>query len=285
MQLNIDNPNRNICRSYNKRHGNLTIETSIREEKGSIDLNQPINLIQQNRNIENNNHKNLETTTSTSSAEVLSNANSTTHKQVKNKLLLNSINIDKTTNLLRGQKLSINSKTQNLSKLMIGMEWDIKFNGSSEFDLDTSIFMVDGNNNTSEENFIFYGNPISKNEGVVINKDYNTSLKKAFDKVLQLNLNVIPNNIEKLAITATIYEADIRNQNFAQVSNAYLKLIDTETKNEILRYNFNNGLKSETAVVVAEIYRYKNEWKINPIGSGFNGGLEALCNNYGIDIE
>ena len=108
-------------------------------------------------------------------------------------------------------------------------------------------------------------------------------LKDAYNESIQLDLNLIPCHIQKLAFTVTIYEAKERNQNFGQLSEGYFRIIAGDSKQEILSYKFNENLSIETAMVVAEIYRYKNEWKINCIGSGFRGGLEALCNNYGIE--
>lgn len=292
MNINIYNPNINNRSSQQRRYGSLVVDTSLREEKGIIDLSQPVQAIKRQARCQGNtvNTENSRGYTNTVNNSVSVNSpaasvTNTTAKPVKNEAVRASINTVNSTQLQRGQKISINSKTQNISKLMVGLEWDINFNGNVEFDLDTSVFMVDGNNNTAEENFIFYGNPSSRNGGVVIDKDHKSSLKSGFDGAIQLNLNLIAPHIQKLAFTVTIYEADKRCQNFGVVSNGYFKIIDTETKSEIISYNFNTGLKYETAVVVAEIYRYKNEWKVSPIGSGFNGGLQALCDNYGIQTK
>ncbi|MCY6370100.1 TerD family protein [Clostridium ganghwense] len=290
--LNIDNPNISIRNSEQRRYGSLVVETSIRKEKGFIDLSQPVQAIERQMrstgNIVNSQNSSGYTNVVNSSGsvnQVAVSGESTTDKPAKNKAVRTSINANNSMRLQRGQKISINSKTQNLSKLVVGLDWDVNFNGNTEFDLDTSIFMVDGNNNTAEENFIFYGNPRSRDGGVILDKDHNSLLKDGFDGTVEINLNLIPSHIQKLAFTVTIYEADKRHHNFAAVSNGYFRIIDAKTKSEIINYNFNQGLKYETAVVVAEIYRYKNEWKISPIGSGFNGGLQALCDNYGIDTK
>ena len=94
----------------------------------------------------------------------------------------------------------------------------------------------------------------------------------------------IPANIEKIAFTATIYDAETRRQNFGQVSNAYIRLVNVETNEEIIRYDLGEDFSIETAVVVGEIYRHNGEWKFNAIGSGFQGGLAALCGHYGIEV-
>ena len=81
----------------------------------------------------------------------------------------------------------------------------------------------------------------------------------------------------------TIYEAETRRQNFGQVANAYIRIVDSDTHQELIRYDLGEDFSIETAIVVGEIYRHNGEWKFNAIGSGFQGGLAALCANYGIE--
>ncbi|HHC25355.1 MAG TPA: TerD family protein, partial [Desulfobacterales bacterium] len=109
--------------------------------------------------------------------------------------------------------------------------------------------------------------------------------KEYYNETVQIDLNRAPSHIQTLAITVTIDEADERGQNFGQISNAYLSVIDAASGKEILSYPFAEHLSVETAIVVTEIYRYKGEWRINAIGRGFKGGLEALCDNYGIETK
>ena len=105
------------------------------------------------------------------------------------------------------------------------------------------------------------------------------------DEQIFIDLSAIPANIEKVAFTVTIYDADKRRQNFGQVCNAYCRIVNDETGEEIIRYDLGEDFSIETAMVVGEIYRHNNEWKFNAIGSGFSGGLAALCAQYGIDAE
>nr|WP_307906098.1 TerD family protein [Clostridium botulinum] len=170
-------------------------------------------------------------------------------------------------------------------KLLIVLDWDIEYKGNYPIDLDTSVFMVDANGNTMEKNFIFYGNTKSLDNAVKLGEDYNTEIKKNYKETIQVDLKTISENVEKLAFTVTIYEGEKRQQNFSKILNGYFRVIDIESESEIFSYKFNDGLNKETAVVIAEIYRYKEFWKLNPIGDGFNGGLGALSNNYGIEIE
>ena len=99
-----------------------------------------------------------------------------------------------------------------------------------------------------------------------------------------MDLSLVPANIDKIDFTVTIYEADERRQNFGQVSNAFVRIVDEATGAELIRYDLEEDYSIETALVVGELYRHGSEWKFNAIGSGFQGGLEALCRNYGVNV-
>lgn len=291
MGLIIDTGKKNTSVSQKRKYGNLLIETSIKQSNNSnIILGTPQS-INENTSNTNNNNTSRNSINQNSQNHVNKNVSSSichntpSASNTVDKKLRNSINTSISTIMKKGQKLSLTQKTPNLSKLMIGLEWDTNSKANSILDIDASIFMVDKNNTTLEENFIFYNNPKSRCSGILLNGDHNSNLKKAFNETVQLNLNLIPLHIHKLAITITIDDADIKNQRFGQISNGHFVIIDALSKKEILSYNFNENLSIETAVVVAEIYRYKDDWKINTIGSGFRGGLDALCDNYGIETE
>ena len=93
-----------------------------------------------------------------------------------------------------------------------------------------------------------------------------------------------PSTIEKITFAVSIYDADARHQNFGQVENAFIRIVDEASNQELLRYDLGEDFSIETSVVVGELYRYNGEWKFNAIGSGFQGGLAALCVNYGVNV-
>ena len=104
------------------------------------------------------------------------------------------------------------------------------------------------------------------------------------DEVIRVDLKKLPANVERVAFTVTIYDADVRRQNFGQVSNAYIHIADETTGRDLIRYDLGEDFSVETAIVVGELYRNAGEWKFNAIGSGFKGGLRALCLNYGVNV-
>ncbi len=189
-------------------------------------------------------------------------------------------------NLAKGQRVNL-TKGTSLSKILVGLGWDInQFNSGAEFDLDASVFLAGSNNKcATEADFIFYGNLTHPSGGVNHNGDNLTGEGDGDDEQITVDLSLIPDNISKIAFTATIYEADVRRQNFGQVENAYIRLVDEVTETEIIRFDLGEDFSIETSIVVGEIYRHQNEWKFNAIGSGFHGGLAALCNHYGIEVE
>ncbi len=273
MTIRIDN-NKKIT-SQKKQYGKLTIETSIKPEKN---VNIVVGAKQHTNQINVESTNNIQTKNNAEAKVVLP------LKLNKNKDKRNLIDDTKSIKLKKGQKLSLNENSKNLSKLIVTLDFNIIKKDDNEFDLDASVFMVDINDKTTEKDFIYYENTNSTCRGVAIKQDHNTCIRDAYDECIQLDLNLIPEHIQKLAFTVTIYEAKERLQNLGQVSEGYFRIIDGGTKQEILSYKFDENLSIETAMVVAEVYRYKNQWKINCIGSGFTGGLEALCSNYGIEI-
>lgn len=190
-------------------------------------------------------------------------------------------------NLTKGQKVDLTKGNPSLKNIMVGLGWDVNaFDGGSDFDLDAAAFMADANGKCpTEKEFIFYGNLAHTTESVKHMGDNLTGAGDGDDEQIQVDLSKIPANIEKIAFTVTIYDADNRRQNFGQVSNAFIRIVDEATNTELIRYDLGEDFSIETAVVVGELYRHNGEWKFNAIGSGFQGGLAALCGHYGIDAE
>lgn len=189
-------------------------------------------------------------------------------------------------NLQKGQKVDLTKGNPGLKNLMIGLGWDTnRYDGTADFDLDAAAFMLGENGKvTVQEDFIFYGNLTHKSESVKHMGDNLTGEGDGDDEQVQIDLSKIPANIHKVAFTVTIYEADQRRQNFGQISNAFIRIVDESTNQELIRYDLGEDFSIETAVVVGELYKNNGEWKFNAIGSGFQGGLAALCGNYGIEV-
>jgi stress protein len=189
--------------------------------------------------------------------------------------------------LRKGQKVDLTKGNPGLSKLMVGLGWDTnKYSGGYDFDLDATAFLLKADGRVSSNNdFIYYGNLKHSSGSVCHMGDNLTGGATGDDEQVYVDLRMVPSDIERIVIAVTIYDADKRGQNFGQVSNAYIHILDTTNNNEILRYDLGEDFSMEASIVVGEIYKYKNEWKFNAVGSGFKGGLKALCMNYGVNLE
>lgn len=189
-------------------------------------------------------------------------------------------------NLSKGQKVDLTKGNPGLKSIMVGLGWDVNaFDSGADFDLDAAAFLVGANGKCpTEKEFVFYGNLTHPTEAVMHQGDNLTGEGDGDDEQIEVDLTKIPGNIERIAFTVTIYDADVRRQNFGQVSNAFIRIVDSSTNTELIRYDLGEDFSIETAVVVGELYRHNGEWKFNAIGSGFQGGLAALCGHYGIEV-
>ena len=193
-------------------------------------------------------------------------------------------------NLSKGGKISLAKAAADagiqggLSKIVVGLGWDTnKYDGGHQFDLDASVFLTNEAGKVAKDgNFVFYNN---KTAPGVEHMGYNrTGEGDGDDEVINIDLNSVESDVAKIGITVTIDQADERKQNFGMVSNAYIRVMDAATGTELIKYDLGEDYSVETAIVVAELYRHNGEWKFNAIGSGFAGGLAALCRNYGLNV-
>lgn len=191
-------------------------------------------------------------------------------------------------NLSKGQRVSLD---KGVRLALVGLGWDTnRYDGSADFDLDASAFLLGANGKVrSDDDFIFYGNLQSKDGSVTHTGDNLTGEGDGDDETLFIDFSKVPADVQKIAITVTIYEAQERGQNFGQVSNAYVRVARRSNENdtigiEELRYDLGEEFSIETALVVCEIYRQGADWKFNAVGAGYQGGLYALCKNYGVNV-
>lgn len=189
-------------------------------------------------------------------------------------------------NLMKGQKVDLTKTNPGLTKIIVGLGWDVnKYDGGSEFDLDAAAFLACDNGKVAcDDDFIFYGNKEHKSGAVIHTGDNLTGEGDGDDEQIKVDLATVPAEVSKIDFTVTIYDADTRRQNFGQVSNAYIRVMNEATGEELIRYDLGEDFSIETAIIVGELYRNNGEWKFNAIGSGFSGGLAALCGNFGVNV-
>lgn len=189
--------------------------------------------------------------------------------------------------LSKGQKVDLTKKNPNLKKVIVGLGWDTNQSSSSYgFDLDASAFLLNASGTVnSEDDFIFYNNPRGGQGSVIHSGDNKTGMGDGDDEQIIVDLSLMPSSIHRIAFTITINDAQKKNQNFGQISNSYIRILDPNTNEVLLHYDLGREFSVETAIVAAELYRHQGEWKFNAVGSGFQGGLAALCKNFGLEVE
>lgn len=190
-------------------------------------------------------------------------------------------------NLKKGQKVDLTKTHSGLNHLHIGLGWDInKYDGDADFDLDVSAFLLGENGKVrNSDDFIYYNNLSSKDKSVVHTGDNRTGEGDGDDEVINVKLSDIAPDVHKISLVITIHDAETLNHNFGQVSESYVRVLDMRDNNEIIRYDLGEDFSIETSIVVGELYRHQGEWKFTAIGSGYQGGLESACKDYGLDVE
>lgn len=187
--------------------------------------------------------------------------------------------------LQKGGNISLSKTAPELKNILIGLGWDARATDGDDFDLDASMFLLNDNGKVrGDTDFIFYNQLLSTCGSVEHTGDNRTGDGDGDDEQLKVYLQKVPTVINKLAITVTIHDAIARKQNFGQVSDAYVRIVNLDNDVEIARFDLTEDYSTETAMVFGEIYRHNGEWKFKAVGQGYNGGLEAMCNQYGVTV-
>ncbi|RYG67642.1 TerD family protein [bacterium] len=187
--------------------------------------------------------------------------------------------------LNKGGNLSLSKSDPGLRKISVGLGWDVRSTEGADFDLDASCFLLTETNKVrSDADFIFYNQLKSQDGSVEHTGDNLTGEGDGDDESVLVDLTKVSADIFKLAFSVTIHDAQNRGQNFGQVSSAFIRVVNAETNNEIVRYDLSEDASVETAMVFGEVYRNSGEWKFRAVGQGFAGGLGPLARNFGVNI-
>ncbi|MDR1049653.1 MAG: TerD family protein [Deltaproteobacteria bacterium] len=188
--------------------------------------------------------------------------------------------------LVKGANVSLDKAVPGLKSIMIGLGWDARATDGAGFDLDASAFLLSENDKIKQpKDFIFYNNLASGDGSVEHTGDNRTGEGEGDDESIKVNLAAVPEHVRKIAVVVTIHEADVRRQNFGMVSNAFMRVINTENNQEIARFDLTEDMSTETAMIFGEVYRHNGEWKFKAVGQGYSGGLAAMAANYGVSVK
>ena len=185
--------------------------------------------------------------------------------------------------LSKGGNISLSKADPGLKRAVVGLGWDPRATDGAEFDLDASVFILGPTGKVrSDADFIFYNQMRSADGSIEHMGDNRSGQGEGDDEQVKINMPALPAGIEKIAVTVTIHEATARNQNFGQVANAFIRIVNEETGREVIRYDLSEDYSTETAMVFGEFYRNAGEWKFRAVGQGYAGGLQAMCRQYGV---
>ncbi len=187
--------------------------------------------------------------------------------------------------LSKGGNVSLSKEAPGLTDIVVGLGWDVRATDGTDFDLDGSVFLVTADGRVrSDADFIFYNNLASADGSVQHTGDNRTGEGEGDDEQIKVNLPGVPADVDKIVVGVTIDQADARSQNFGQVSNAFIRVLNGANDDEIARYDLSEDASVETAMIFGEVYRNGAEWKFRAVGQGFAGGLGPLAQSFGVNV-
>jgi tellurium resistance protein TerD len=187
--------------------------------------------------------------------------------------------------LSKGGNVSLSKEAPGLNRILIGLGWDTRATDGADYDLDASLFMLNAEGRVrSDADFIFYNNLKSADGSVEHTGDNLTGEGEGDDEAIKVSVNAVPADVDKLVVAVTIHDAQARGQNFGQVENAFIRIVNDENGTEIARYDLSEDASVETAMIFGEVYRHGAEWKFRAVGQGYTGGLGPLAQSYGINV-
>ena len=188
--------------------------------------------------------------------------------------------------LQKGGNLSLSKEAPGLTKILVGLGWDPRSTDGTQFDLDASAFLLNATGKVrGDADFIFYNQLKSPDGSVEHTGDNRDGAGDGDAEAIKVALSRVPADVDKIAFTVTIHDAENRRQNFGQVSNSFIRIVNEANGSEIVRYDLAEDASTETAMIFAELYRHNSEWKFRAVGQGYAGGLKALANGYGLTVN
>ena len=187
--------------------------------------------------------------------------------------------------LSKGGNVSLTKEAPGLTKILVGLGWDARITDGKDFDLDASVFVCgEGGKVRSDADFVFYNDKVAADGAVEHMGDNRDGAGDGDDEQVVIDLAKMPADVKKLVFAVTIHDAEARGQNFGQVANAFMRVVNKDGDKELARYDLSEDYSIETAMVFGEVYRHNDEWKFKAIGAGFQGGLGPLAASHGVNI-
>ena len=187
--------------------------------------------------------------------------------------------------LSKGGNVSLSKEAPGLTAVIVGLGWDPRTTTGQEFDLDASAILVGSNGKVvSDQHFVFFNNLKSPDGSVEHTGDNLSGEGEGDDEQIKVSLSTVPPEVDKVVFPVSIYEADNRGQNFGQVRNAFIRVVNQADNREIARYDLSEDASTETAMIFGELYRSGSEWKFRAVGQGYASGLRGIATDFGVNV-
>lgn len=180
--------------------------------------------------------------------------------------------------LTKGQKLDIG-----LAKVGVGLGWDPNEGGSTfDYDLDASAFMIGANKKMPDEKYFVYFNNQQSADGAVKSSgdDRTGGSSDGDDETLVVDLPKVNQQIQEIIFVVSIYESELRKQNFGQVRNSFIRIYDAVTNEEICKYELGEDFSVENCIEFGRLYKRDGAWRFEALGVGHKKGLEEMVAKY-----
>lgn len=187
--------------------------------------------------------------------------------------------------LVKGGNISLTKQAPGLQAVVVGLGWDARTTDGQQFDLDSSAIVCNADGSAlSPGHFVFFNNLASPDGCVQHTGDNLTGEGEGDDEQIRVNLAALPAEADKIVFPVSIYDAEVAGQNFGQVRNAFIRIVDQAGESEIARYDLSEDASTETAMVFGEIYRNGADWKFRAVGQGYSAGLAGIARDYGLNV-
>lgn len=181
-------------------------------------------------------------------------------------------------NLQKGQRIDIG-----LTKMTIGLGWDPNDGTGYDFDLDASAIMIDSQRKlVSEDYFVFYNN-LNSPDGALTHTGDDPSGKSSDgddDEAIMIDLAKVDSRVEEILFVVTIEDFERRKQNFGQVRNSYIRIVDQSNNQEIAKYELDEDFSIETGIEFGRLYKKNGSWKFEASGIGYRADLGFFLEKY-----
>jgi len=187
--------------------------------------------------------------------------------------------------LSKGGNVSLTKEAPGLAAVTVGLGWDAPTTTGADFDLDASAIMLGSSGKAvSDGHFVFFNNLRSPDGSVEHTGDNLTGEGEGDDEAIKVNLAAVPTDTDRIVFPVSIYDADARGQNFGQVRNAFIRIVNQAGGAEIARYDLSEDAGQETAMVFGELYRSGADWKFRAVGQGYAAGLRGIALDFGVNV-